>query len=304
MKVVAIAGGTGSAKLLRGLVGLGVDLTVVSNVGDNIWMHGLYVCPDLDIAMYSLAGIVNRKLGWGLEGDTFHALAQLERLGQVTWFSLGDRDIVTSIIRTNLLRSGRTLTAATEDLRKAFRVKQRLLPVTDEPVETHIVTPIGEFHLQEFWVRDHGLGAVEGVKYIGSSKSKVTRLVEKAILEAARIIICPANPVTSIGPMLAVPGFGRLLAKSGARISSLSPLIGRAPFSGPAAKLMKAVGLRPDSVGVARRYSDFLNSLVIDRTDAKLSQPIKRLGVDCRLSDIAITGLEDAMRLAKELLDS
>ncbi len=303
MKVVALAGGTGSAKLLRGLATLGIDLTVVGNVGDNIWMHGLYVCPDLDIAMYTLAGIENRKLGWGLEGDTFRALAQFGRMGELTWFSLGDKDLATSVLRTKVLREGRALTAVTDKLRRALGVRQRLLPISDEPVETRIVTPAGELHIQEFWVRERGCPTVKGVKYAGSSRARPTKEVEVAIADADRIVLCPANPVTSIGPMLAVRGFPELLARAEGRVSSLSPLVGRTPFSGPAGKLMKAVGLRADSVGAAERYSGFLDSMIIHESDASLASAIEKLGIVCQLSDTKMSGPRDEKRLAKELLE-
>ena len=304
MRVVALAGGTGSAKLLRGLSALGVDLTVVANVGDNVWVHGLYVCPDLDIAMYTLAGLANRRRGWGIGGDTFRTLAQLGLIGEPTWFALGDRDIATQIVRTRMLREGLTLTSVTEGLRKAFRVAQTILPLTDDPVETRILTPAGYVHLQEFWVRDRGRPAVRGVAYEGSSKARFTEEVERVIGRADRIVLCPANPVTSIGPMLAVPGFSRMLSRAKARVTALSPMVGRVPFSGPAAKLMKAVGMRPDSVGVAQAYSGFLDSLVIDRNDAGAAGEIEDLGVRCVLSDTLMRDRSDEERLSKELLEA
>ena len=304
MKVVALAGGTGSAKLLRGLSALGVNLTVVTNVGDNVWVHGLYVCPDIDIAMYTLAGLANRKQGWGIEGDTFRTLAQLGRIGEPTWFALGDMDIATQIVRTRMLRDGLTLTSVTERLRKAFRVAQVILPLTDDPVETRILTPAGYVHLQEFWVRDRGQSAVRGVAYRGSSQARFTKKVEKTIIMADRIVLCPANPVTSIGPMLAVPRFSRMLSRAKARVTALSPMVGSVPLSGPAAKLMKAVGMRPDSVGVAQMYSEFLDSLVIERNDKGVAGEIEELGIKCIPSDTLMLGRSEEKRIAKELLEA
>lgn len=303
MRVVALAGGTGSAKLLRGLSALGVDLTVVANVGDNVWMHGLYVCPDLDIAMYTLAGLANRKQGWGIEGDTFRTLAQLGQMGESTWFALGDMDIATQIVRTRMLREGLTLTSITEELRKAFHVAQTILPLTDDPVETRILTSAGCVHFEEFWVRDRGRPAVKGVAYKGSSRARPTKEVEKAIRRADRVVLCPANPVTSVGPMLAVPGFCRKLSRTRAQVTALSPMVGRVPFSGPAAKLMRAVGIRPGSVGVAQMYSEFLDSIVIDRNDADVVAEIEELGVKCVLSDTLMRDRSDEERLSKELLE-
>ena len=304
MRVVALAGGTGSAKLLRGLSAIGVDLTVVANVGDNIWVHGLYVCPDLDIAMYTLGGVANRRKGWGIEGDTFRTLSQLGQIGESTWFALGDMDIATQIVRTKMLREGMTLTSATEKLRKAFRVAQAILPLTDDPVETRILTPTGCVHLQEFWVRDRGRPAVIGVVYRGSSRARFTEKIEKAIERADRIVLCPANPVTSIGPMLALRGFSLRLSRAKARVTALSPMVGRVPFSGPAAKLMRAVGMRPDSVGVARMYSEFLDSLVIERSDEGVAGEIEELGIKCIPSDTVMTDRSEEKRIAKELLEA
>ena len=304
MRVVALAGGTGSAKLLRGLSALDVDLTVVANVGDNFWVHGLYVCPDLDIAMYTLAGLANRRQGWGIEGDTFRTLAQLGQIGEPTWFALGDMDIATQIVRTRMLREGLTLTSVTERLRKAFRVVQAILPLTNDPVETRILTPAGYVHLQEFWVRDRGRPAVRSVAYSGSSQARLSEEVERVIKRADRVVICPANPVTSIGPMLAVPGFSRKLSRTKARVAALSPMVGRVPFSGPAAKLMKAVGMRSDSVGVAQMYSEFLDSLVIDRSDEGVEGEIEELGIRCVPSDTLLTDRSEEKRVAKELLEA
>jgi LPPG:FO 2-phospho-L-lactate transferase len=302
LRVVALAGGTGSAKLLRGLSALGVNLTVVANVGDNVWMHGLYVCPDLDIAMYTLAGLADKRQGWGIKGDTFRTLAQLGRIGEPTWFALGDLDIATQLVRTRMLREGLTLTSVTEKLRKAFQIAQTILPLTDDPVETRVLTPAGYAHLQEFWVRDRGRPAVRGVAYKGASRARCTRDVEDAVKRADRIVLCPANPVTSIGPMLAIPGFSRMLSRTKARVTALSPMIGKAPFSGPAAKLMKAVGMRPDSVGVAKMYSEFLDSLIVDRSDAGISAEIEELGTKCILSDTLMRDLPAEERLSKELV--
>jgi len=302
LRVVALAGGTGSAKLLRGLSALGVNLTVVANIGDNVWMHGLYVCPDLDIAMYTLAGLADKRQGWGIKGDTFRTLAQLGRIGEPTWFALGDLDIATQIVRTRLLREGLTLTSVTEKLRRAFQIAQTILPLTDDPIETRVLTPVGYAHLQEFWVRDRGRPVVRGVAYKGAPRARCTRDVEDAVKKADRIILCPANPVTSIGPMLAVPGFSRMLSRTKARVTALSPMIGKAPFSGPAAKLMKAVGMRPDSVGVAKMYSEFLDSLIVDRSDADVSVEIEELGIKCILSDTLMRDFPAEERLSKELV--
>ena len=302
MKVTALAGGTGSAKLLRGLYSLRIDLTVIANVGDNIWMHGLYVCPDLDIAMYTLAGIANPETGWGVAGDTFRTLSQISRLGGESWFKLGDKDIATSALRTAMLRRGMKLTAITERLRKSFGLRCLLLPVTDQDIETRIVTPIGDMHLQEFWVREKSEPEVNGVRYSGASGARITNKVRKALSGADRIVICPANPITSIGPMLAVRGFERELANSHGRVAALSPMIGDAPFSGPAGKLMKALGKRANSLGVASMYQKLVDCIVVASEDRALKKRIESLGKECVASDTTMKSREDEQRLAREML--
>ena len=274
----------------------------MGNVGDNFSFHGLYVCPDLDIATYALAGVADGTRGWGLRGDTFSALAQLEDLGLEAWFRLGDRDMAVQVARKAMLDGGATLTGATDALRRMFGVPHLILPVTDDKVETHMITPGGPMHLQEFWVREGGRPKVVGVEYRGSRSSRVTAQVERALKGADRVVVCPANPVTSIGPILAVPGVLEGLVGTRARISALSPMLGNAPFSGPASKMMKGLKLRPDSAGVAAGYSAFLDAIVIDRSDASMKGPIEETGVECVLSRTAMSGPADETRLAKELV--
>lgn len=301
MNVVALAGGTGSAKLLRGLATLGTRLTVVANVGDNYWVHGLYVCPDVDVAMYSLAGLAHPRRGWGIAGDSFSVLGQLKRLGQETWFGLGDRDLATAILRTKLLGEGHSLTEVTLGLCAQLGVRPSILPVTDSPLETHMITRRGEMHLQEYWVRYRGRPAVEKVRYVGAEGARPTALVRKAISDADTIVLCPANPVSSIGPMLAVRGMRQLLSRCKGRKVALSPMAGRAPFSGPAGKLMEALGIRPDSLGVASLYSGFLDELVIDKRDKSLRPEIERLGVTCLVTDTFMASGREERRLATVL---
>lgn len=302
MKVTALAGGTGSAKLLRGLSRLPVDLSVVANVGDNVWMYGAYVCPDIDIACYSLAAIADRSRGWGVEGDSFEALGLFSKLGLETWFRLGDRDLAVCMARTEMLRRGSTLTEATERVRRGLGVRCPVLPVTDSHVETRVSTPKGDLHLQEFWVREHGRPRVDGVRYRGASSGRPTKRAREAILGADRVVLCPANPVTSIGPMLALPGFVRLLQRSEARVVALSPMRGRGPVSGPAGKFMRAAGRRADSVGVAEMYSPFIDALMISDKDGAMRARIEGLGVGCETSDTLMKGDGDEVRLAEELL--
>jgi LPPG:FO 2-phospho-L-lactate transferase len=303
MKVVALAGGTGSAKLLRGLSRLPIDLTVLANVGDNFWTYGVYVCPDVDIATYTLAGISSPR-GWGISGDTFAALQELSRLGEETWFRLGDRDFAVCLTRTEMLRRGKSLTEATGRIASSLGVESPILPVTDDDLETRILTPAGDLHLQEFWVRERGKPKAMGVRYEGARGAKPTRRVAAAVSAADRVIVCPANPVTSIGPMLAMTGFRRLLRETGARIVALSPMEGSTPFSGPAGKLLRATGSLPDSHGVAMLYSDFTDCIIISETDAVLGERIRALGMECVTTGTRIKGPKDELRLARVMIEA
>jgi len=304
VKVVALAGGTGSAKLLRGLYRLPIDLTVVANVGDNFWSYGVYVCPDVDVAMYTLAGIADAQKGWGIQGDTHHVLAHLSRMGVETWFRLGDRDLAICLARTEFMRKGDTLTEAVEKTRRSLGVGIPILPVTDDEVETRLDTTRGDVHLQEFWARDGGRPHVKDVWYKGARKARLSRRVVSAISSADRIVVCAANPVTSIGPMLAVRELPRLLSRSNARVVALSPMVGRAPFSGPAGKLLKATGVRTDSVGVALLYRRFLDAIAISESDSEMSAEIEAVGIACLATDTRLEGPEDAIRLSKVLLQA
>ena len=298
-----MAGGTGSAKLLRGLSRLPIDLTVLANVGDNIWTYGVYVCPDVDIATYTLAGI-SGPLGWGVAGDTFEALRMLSRLGEETWFRLGDMDMAVCLARTEMLRSGKSLTEATRRIAKSLGVESPVLPATDNQLETRIMTPASELHLQEYWVKARGRPRVIGVRYEGARGARPTREVAEAVSAADRIIICPANPVTSIGPMLAVTGFRRLLRETDARVVALSPMEGAAPFSGPAGKLLTATGSRPDSYGVGKLYSDFADCIVISGTDISLKERIQALGMECVTTGTRMKAPRDELRLAKVMIET
>ena len=296
-----MAGGTGSAKLLRGLARLPIGLTVLANVGDNFWIYGAYVCPDVDIATYTLAGISGRR-GWGIAGDSFKVLRELSRLGEETWFRLGDRDLAACLARTEMLRKGMSLTEATEKLSESLGVGPAILPVTDDRVETRILTADGDLHLQEFWVRERGRPKVTRVRYEGARAAKPTFEVAAALSAADRVIVCPANPVTSVGPMLAVSGFRRLLREADARMVALSPMEGAGPFSGPAGKLLRATGTSPTSYGVARLYSDFLDCMVISEADALLGDRIRALGIECTAADTRMRGPADELRLARAMI--
>jgi LPPG:FO 2-phospho-L-lactate transferase len=303
-KVLLLAGGTGSSKLIRGFQPFLEDFAVIANVGDNVWMHGLYVCPDLDIAMYTLAGMLDLTKGWGVDRDSYSVLGQLGRLGEQSWFTLGDRDLATHILRTELLGKGMRLTQVTALLSARLRVRQGLLPPTDDHVETRVITPSGDLHLQEFWVRDHGAEDIKSVGYAGIEKAGATREAIGAILDTDRIILCPANPVTSIMPILKTPGIREALLKTGATRIALSPFVGDRPFSGPAGKFMSALGMESNSVSLARLYRGVVDRLVIDSSDERMKGSIEREGLGCTLASTAMNDQGAQTRVARLLLEA
>ena len=302
--LVALTGGTGGAKLIEGLSHEvdSVELTIVCNTADDFVMHGLNISPDLDTIMYTLAGMSDSAKGWGVQDDTFSVLAQLEKLGAEAWFKLGDRDIATHILRTHLLRAGFKLSDVTERLRNCLGIKARILPMSNDEVETRIETLEGEISFQEYFVKQRWQPEVKRVFYAGVERSRSAPGVLEAIHDAAKIVICPSNPVTSIGPILAIPGVRDALRRATARVVGVSPMIGESAISGPAHKLMVAQDIDPSTLGVAKAYADFLDRFVIDREDEKLRGKIESLGIKVAATSVIMKSLDDKRRLAGEVL--
>lgn len=305
--ITILAGGTGSVKLVRGLARLEKKkeggMNVVANVGDNIWLHGLYVCPDIDTIVYGLAGMLDEERGWGVKGDTFSFLSQMKRSGAPTWFGLGDRDLATHVLRTEMMRQGKSLTQVTAYFTEKFGVSTTVLPATDNEVETVISTGAGEMHLQEFWVKNAGRPEVRGVRYRGIGKARATRQALAAINNADRIIIAPGNPVSSIGPTLALKEIRAALAKRRTDVVAVSPIIGNAAVSGPAVKYMDAVGVRASAAGIAEFYRQVAGSIVIDSRDREAASEIRRsLDMDVHETNITMQGRKDEVRLGRYLL--
>jgi LPPG:FO 2-phospho-L-lactate transferase len=302
--LVALAGGTGAAKLLRGLAGL-VDpreLTIVVNTGDDTEIWGLHVSPDLDTVCYALAGIIDPARGWGLADETFHALGQMARFGEPTWFSLGDRDLATHLYRTRLLREGRTLTQATVAVAGALGVAPRVLPMSDQPVRTRVLGPDGWLGFQEYFVREKAQIEVLDVEYAGSASARPAPDVLEAIATARAVILCPSNPVTSIGPILAVPGIAEALAGTAATTVAVSPIVGGDAVSGPAGRLMAARGLPISAAGVAHAYAPWLDVLVFDERDRHEIPEVLRLGVSPVTAPTMMVTREDEVALARRVL--
>lgn len=304
--IVVLTGGTGGAKLVEGLAAV-VDpseLTLVCNTGDDCVFHGLHISPDIDTIAYTLAGLSDTEKGWGVKGDTFVVLEQLRRLGNDAWFNLGDKDLATHITRTRLLNEGRKLSEVTEQLRRRIGIPAQILPMSDERVETRVETPDGEISFQEFFVKEHWAPDVLGVRFVGAEQSHPAPGVLDAIERADAIIVCPSNPITSIGPILAVPGIRAALQDSMARMVGVSPIIGSTAISGPAHKLMAAAGWEVSPLGVARGYGDFLDALLIAEADAGLSVQIRELQINPVCVDIRMPTAGDKQRLARQVLAS
>jgi LPPG:FO 2-phospho-L-lactate transferase len=260
-------------------------ITVISNTGDDVEMFGLHVSPDIDIVIYHLAGVVDEAKGWGVTGDTFHVLESLGRFGEPTWFNLGDRDMATSVHRTSLLRSGSTLSEATASIAGAFGLDLRILPMSDDRVDTQIVTPDGVLAFQEYFVRHRTDVEVREIRFHGIESARPAPGVLDAIHRSDAIIVAPSNPFVSIAPVLAVPGVRDALHATRAKIAAISPIVGGEAIKGPAARMFAGFGLDVSPVSVARLYADFLDTLVIDAVDAGLRAEVESAGPACAVTD-------------------
>jgi LPPG:FO 2-phospho-L-lactate transferase len=300
--ITVLAGGTGSVKLVRGLARSAKDMTVISNVGDNIWLHGLYVCPDIDTIIYGLGGVLDEQRGWGIRGDTFECLAQLKKLGALAWFSLGDRDIATHILRTHMIRAGKSLSEVTSWMRDRYSVAASVVPATDSEVTTWVMTGSGEMHLQEFWVRRKGAPKVTGVRYDGADQAVPNPDAIDAIRQSDLVIIAPGNPVSSIGPIVALAGLRKQLVRNRKKVIAVSPLIGEKALTGPAVEYMKALGIESSPVGVAQHYRDFAGTLIISKRDHSLAGRIEALGVQVYETNITMKSRQEEVRLGRHIL--
>ncbi len=296
-----LAGGTGAAKFLRGLVQVVPEeqVHVIVNVGDDTDVWGLHISPDIDSITYALAGKLDTLRGWGLVNETFRCLETIEAFGMPGWFRLGDQDLATHLTRTHLLRSGLSLSETVERMSKAMGVKARVLPATDDPVRTKVDTPQGMLGFQEFFVREQWKPEVRSVSYAGATEARAPAVVLDSIRDAQLVIIAPSNPITSIGPILALHQVREALRCTRAEVIAISPLIGNAAVSGPAAKLMEACGYEVSPSGVARCYHDFLNNIVIDVRDGALASSIRYETIGVRVTNLLMPDDIAARKLAE-----
>jgi LPPG:FO 2-phospho-L-lactate transferase len=305
--LVALAGGVGAARLLSGLV-RAVDpasITAVVNTGDDVVLHGLHVSPDLDTVTYTLAGEINPDTGWGLRDETWQAMDTVRRYGGITWFNLGDRDLGTHLYRTQRLRDGATLTQATAEIVAAWGLRLRVLPVTDDRLETRLtVEGEGEIGFQEYFVQRRHDVVVTDVRVDGADSPKPGPDVLDAITSAERVIVCPSNPIVSIGPLLAVPGVRDALESRRDDTVAVSPIVAGAALKGPADRLLRELGHESSVVGVARLYAPLAAALVVDEADADLASAVEREGMRCVVAPTVMSSPDAAEALARTVLDA
>jgi LPPG:FO 2-phospho-L-lactate transferase len=304
MNITVLAGGVGAARFLEGVVQVVAprDVTVISNVGDDEEFFGLRVSPDIDIVIYTLAGAVDAEKGWGLVGETFHALEALRRFGYETWFNLGDGDLATLAHRTMMLHDGASLSEATASIAAAFGLELRILPVSDDRIRTLVETDVGTLAFQEYFVKRRTEDDVRAVRFDGAEAAQPAPGVIEAIRDADAVLIAPSNPVVSLGPVLAVPGVREALRETRAKVAGVSPLIGGKTIKGPADRMMASLGMTPTCAGVAQAYADFLDVLVIDEEDRGEAAAAEAHGVRAVVAQTIMRGPSEKRALAEVTL--
>ena len=301
--MIIFSGGTGTPKLLDGLKEIlpAEELTVIVNTAEDLWVSGNMICPDLDTVLYLFSDQIDRKRWWGIKDDTFLTYERMQELGVTESMKLGDKDRATHIIRSNFLRQGISLTDATLELASIIGINAKILPMSDDPIFTYIETPEGIMHFQDFWIGKHGEPDVLGVDIKGVSEASISPKVLEALENDDKVLIGPSNPITSIGPIISLPGMKDILKKK--MVVAVSPIIGNAPVSGPAGKLMEASGLEVSSMGVAEYYQDFLDVFVFDERDQADEFAFERVGCRAIRADTIMTSTEKSRELAEIILE-
>ena len=280
------------------------DLTVISNIADNIWFHGLYICPDIDTITYGLAYILDKKRGWGVMDDSFMFMEQMKKLGQDYWFKIGDKDLALHIVRTNFLNKGKSLSWITEWIRKKFSISSRIIPASDDHVETRIETSQGEMHIQEFWVKNHAELDISYIRYKGIETATANSRAVESIKNSELVIIAPGNPISSIGPIISLPIIRKELESKKDSVIAVSPIVGNSPLSGPASKYMQVMGMESSPFGIASYYKDIASNLVISRMDDEYQYKINKLGINVYKTNIVMQNLQDEITLSNYILSN
>jgi LPPG:FO 2-phospho-L-lactate transferase len=304
--ITVLTGGTGGAKFVDGLRQIvpSEELTIIVNTGDDLLWWGLYVSPDIDSITYVLAGLLSRERGWGVKGDTFYCLQAMGQLGQPIWFHTGDRDLALHVLRSKLLADGKTLTEVTTEICNQLGVKAHILPMSNSRVETRVGTPVGELSFEEYFVQRWYQDPVESIRFAGSADAEPAPGVIDALLGADIVLLAPSNPVTSIGPILAVPGVRDALQRTQGKIAAVSPIIAGEAVAGPAGILMASQGLAVSVAGVAQAYHDFLDMLVIDLRDEQSADELRQSGLRVHVTKTLMRTAEDKAELANSVLSA
>ena len=299
MKIVALAGGVGGAKLAHGLAQILApeDLTIIVNTGDDFEHLGMYICPDLDTVCYTLGGLANPETGWGRINETWNTISNIEKLGGPNWFRLGDQDIATHLERTRRMKEGQSLSLITKDFCAAWGIKHTVLPMTDSPVRTMVDTDEGELAFQEYFVHRHCEPRVKGFRFDGVNSAEPAPGAREAIDSAEAIVICPSNPWVSVDPIL------RVIQKINKPVIAVSPIIGGKTVKGPAAKMYLEFGIEPSALAVAEHYRNILAGFVLDSVDSEIESNIKQLGIRTLVTDTLMNNLTDRTRLAQDVLN-
>jgi len=303
--IVFLSGGTGTPKLLQGFRKLlpENEICVIANTADDYMVYGLYVSPDVDTLLYLFSDMLDTTKFWGVENDSFITLSLLKRYYDEVWFNLGDKDLALHIFRTDLLSKGYSLSEIISRISKKLSIKAKILPSTDNHIETRIVTPFGNLHFQEYWVKYGGKVKIEKVYVEGIEKAIVPKEVLELLTAAEQIIIGPSNPVTSIGPIILLKDIHALLKRLKEKVTVVSPLIGNQAISGPAVELMKVKKIEPNPIGISKYYSNIASNLIIDHADQKLKEIIKNeTKMEVYTSNILFKSIDDSKKLAEFLL--
>jgi LPPG:FO 2-phospho-L-lactate transferase len=303
--IAVLSGGTGGAKFVDGLrqVVPPEELTIIVNTGDDLVWWGLYASPDLDSITYVLAGLLSKERGWGVTGDTFQCLQAMDQLGQPIWFHTGDRDLAVHLMRTQLLAQGKTLTEATAEIAGKLGVTARILPMSNSRVETRVLTPVGDLSFEEYFVQRWYQDPVESVRFAGAADAEPAPGVLEVIREASLVLLAPSNPVTSIGPIVAVPGIRDALRETKAKVAAVSPIVGGAAVSGPAGILMTSQGLPVSIAGVAQAYADFLDVLIADTRDQASAEQLGKSGFRVHCTNTIMRSSAEKAALARFVLE-
>jgi LPPG:FO 2-phospho-L-lactate transferase len=298
MKITALAGGVGGAKLAHGLAQIlpPEDLTIIVNTGDDFEHLGLYISPDLDTICYTLAGLANPETGWGRANESWNAISNIERLGGPAWFRLGDNDLGTHIERTRRLKDGQTLSQITSDFCRAWNIAHKVLPMSDSPVRTIVDTDEGELAFQEYFVHRRCGPKVKGFRFDGAEVAESAPGAEEAIRSAEKVIFCPSNPWVSIDPIL------KIIGKIEKPVVAVSPIIGGEAVKGPAAKMYRELGIEPSALAVAEHYRTILSGFVLDNTDGNFREQVEAMKVKTLVTDTLMKNIDDRARLAKDVL--